>query len=600
MSGIGSARIFGSSPSGGDSIFDAVVAPSGGDYTLISDACDGEAAGAIIGVAPGDYTEVANIDMKSGQAVIGMGGCDDSPEVLLGDYEIITSGQNALRGLWVTSEHTGLDYSSQIIDLGGNSNCIRDISFDIQDTTPRYGINSNATQSTKMFNLTWHCNNNEHVPMHITNSDGFRIEKIRAYDVLINTAGEHGFFLSPVGRFNINDIEIFFGEDQRDESLFAVYFTGRYNSSRFRYNNQIRNLKIVCTVGGAGSAEKWGVSGLHVSIVDGIVQNYTSDHVYRAMYPGNSQYSRFESLHCYNPKEGIIGDGGSNIQSCTFTDINLHEVGPVVGGLGWAMYFEDIRDSVINSCYLWGAEGSLYLGDGGAFDEGYNIVSDLKLISTAGPTYTVIVQGNGNILDSLKGDIPGGSPAIEGIQINGNYNRIDNSIFNFFEDNGTDTVINSFHTESGPPDADKDSEHGYMIGDKYRDTDDGTIYTCTDSTEGNAVWEVLGTVGYDLETDTASPVSCSAGVQYDNDGAGGAVTYDLPSASRGTSIRFVNMENEDMILQAAVGEQIQIQNTASSAGGTATSSLRGDVLELVSMDSSIWYAIAPLGSWTLT
>ncbi len=56
---------------GGQTLYDAIVAPSGGDYTSVVTACATEAAGASIFIRTGTYVETADIVMKNGQKLIG-------------------------------------------------------------------------------------------------------------------------------------------------------------------------------------------------------------------------------------------------------------------------------------------------------------------------------------------------------------------------------------------------------------------------------------------------------------------------------------------------------------------------------------------------
>ncbi len=56
---------------GGQTLYDAIVAPSGGDYTSVVAACAGEAAGASIFIRSGTYTETADVVLKDKQSLIG-------------------------------------------------------------------------------------------------------------------------------------------------------------------------------------------------------------------------------------------------------------------------------------------------------------------------------------------------------------------------------------------------------------------------------------------------------------------------------------------------------------------------------------------------
>lgn len=81
-----------------------------------------------------------------------------------------------------------------------------------------------------------------------------------------------------------------------------------------------------------------------------------------------------------------------------------------------------------------------------------------------------------------------------------------------------------------------------------------------------------------------------------------ALTVTLPTAGLvvgDTIIVFVDTAS-GVILQAGAGEMIQIGSAISSMGGTATSNMLGDELELVYKPSdTTWHAIPSGGSWVL-
>ncbi len=97
------------------------------------------------------------------------------------------------------------------------------------------------------------------------------------------------------------------------------------------------------------------------------------------------------------------------------------------------------------------------------------------------------------------------------------------------------------------------------------------------------------------QTNVASPVTCFSGVQYDNTGAGGAVTYNLPVPARDDKIRFICTVAQDMVVTAQAGDTIRINGEVSAAGGTVTIDDIGSVLELVALDANTWYAVAAVG-----
>lgn len=82
-----------------------------------------------------------------------------------------------------------------------------------------------------------------------------------------------------------------------------------------------------------------------------------------------------------------------------------------------------------------------------------------------------------------------------------------------------------------------------------------------------------------------------------------ALTATLPPSLGlviGNSIIFFVDTVSQVIIQAGVGEFIQVGSIISSAGGTATSNTRGSILEIVFKPSDLtWHTISSLGSWSI-
>lgn len=82
-----------------------------------------------------------------------------------------------------------------------------------------------------------------------------------------------------------------------------------------------------------------------------------------------------------------------------------------------------------------------------------------------------------------------------------------------------------------------------------------------------------------------------------------ALTATLPASGGlviGNSVIFFVDTSSPVIIQAGVGEMIQVSSTISGAGGTATSNTQGSILELVFKPSDLtWHTISSLGSWTV-
>ena len=98
------------------------------------------------------------------------------------------------------------------------------------------------------------------------------------------------------------------------------------------------------------------------------------------------------------------------------------------------------------------------------------------------------------------------------------------------------------------------------------------------------------------ETDVATPVTCYSGNSYNNQGAVGAVVYNLPAAAANLRVRFICDVAQDMVITAAAGDDIQVQDETSSVAGTATIDDIGASITLRAIDGTTWYAHAAVGA----
>lgn len=114
----------------------------------------------------------------------------------------------------------------------------------------------------------------------------------------------------------------------------------------------------------------------------------------------------------------------------------------------------------------------------------------------------------------------------------------------------------------------------------------------TTSAAGNVV-----TVNSVVWTDQAAPAAVTANSgSFDTAG----VTLTLPAAPpQGTECRFLCI-NAPTVIQASGADTIQIGNSASSAGGTATGTANGDGLWLIYNTAfTRWMALSSQGNWVL-
>jgi hypothetical protein len=88
-------------------------------------------------------------------------------------------------------------------------------------------------------------------------------------------------------------------------------------------------------------------------------------------------------------------------------------------------------------------------------------------------------------------------------------------------------------------------------------------------------------------------------LDFDNNGATGAVTFILPDANIGLNYTFTAMELFDLVIDARTGALIYLGDLVSSAGGTLTASAPGPAVRLKCRSSTEWIAQFSTGTWTL-
>ncbi|TAJ89743.1 hypothetical protein [Reyranella sp.] len=89
-----------------------------------------------------------------------------------------------------------------------------------------------------------------------------------------------------------------------------------------------------------------------------------------------------------------------------------------------------------------------------------------------------------------------------------------------------------------------------------------------------------------------------SGLDFDNNGAAGAVTFTLPTAIVGLTYTFTAMELFDLVIDAPPGVLIYLGESVSTAGGTLTASAPGPAVRLKCRSATEWVAQFFAGSWT--
>ena len=87
---------------------------------------------------------------------------------------------------------------------------------------------------------------------------------------------------------------------------------------------------------------------------------------------------------------------------------------------------------------------------------------------------------------------------------------------------------------------------------------------------------------------------------FSNEGTPARNYHDLPPAGEGMNYVFVVQDADGMRITAQAGHTIRIGASVSSSGGYAENTTIGSVLTLLGINTTQWFAIATVGTWTLT
>lgn len=103
---------------------------------------------------------------------------------------------------------------------------------------------------------------------------------------------------------------------------------------------------------------------------------------------------------------------------------------------------------------------------------------------------------------------------------------------------------------------------------------------------------------FDNVTAISGPTSCTDGNCYDNIGATGSETYNLPTCARGVRVGFIVAVNQTMVINVASGDVAHLSGQSTTTAGSITSGAQYSTLWLVGVDSTNWIAMSHPGIWT--
>lgn len=252
--------------------------------------------------------------------------------------------------------------------------------------------------------------------------------------------------------------------------------------------------------------------------------------------------------------------------------------------------------------------GSLVGGGGGGVTgltsaSGGTAISDNAIIRGEG---TSGIQGSGLLIDDNKQIIPldasGGSAWLAGIR----FNRLVDQLPPASDANNPQVAVQTAASGAGTiglcsaaqvkwstsNNAENELQQGISKG-----TAAGSL-RITDGSTGIGALESARRVAAEITSPETVAVTDSRKA-FTNEGAGGAVTYNLPSAAAGLEYVFIVQATQNMVVDAAAGDTIRVAAGVSSAGGTATNGTIGGVLHLLAINETEWISIASTGTWTL-
>lgn len=555
MSGIGGARIFGNSPSGAggvlglDARFDAIVAPAGGDYALISDACDGEAAGALIGVAPGSYVENDDITLKDGQVVSAVHGFrdGDAVDVQMDDYRLLMpNDDNIVEGIYFNWANMTVAGNYMVV-MSGRDSIMSRLTLDMQNTGSGLPVANQGVQISTVGESNHYFEN-----INILLNDG-------STDPLSIEAGGNYF----------NNVYVSGGDD-------GTHMTDCYNNTFI--NCTFRHGVGVLTIA-FEEANTGGVSSYGHRFVNCVFDDLSN--------LGMAYYQELDGTQFTNcffnggPEGGIdINSSGVTIESCEFYDDG-----------SWGIRINGTTKCNINNCTFECAGNSIeILSPAGNVPEYINISNCSARPGAVASAGNVLISGGQNIaITNVK--FPNSGLTIQpfGVSNPDNiymYGVIMGSLSVFgvgsdavsefgcvFPGGITDTSdalqrgVRS-HIQDTNPTVNDDSSDGFIAGvSKWFDTSTGIEYLCHDSTVGAAVWVPIGSQDGKAMWDFLVHPTAGYG------------DYQLPSTA-------CSSESQGDIIAIAPGEYDELNNIVMQEGQTliALGGIEGDDFTAVTIN----------------
>lgn len=144
-----------------------------------------------------------------------------------------------------------------------------------------------------------------------------------------------------------------------------------------------------------------------------------------------------------------------------------------------------------------------------------------------------------------------------------------------------------------------------------RDANRVTTLLGTSSTDGSTPVSIYadptthrlltsGAISATVTAQATTPKTLAAsesGTIFSNEGATGAITFNLPTAVANYVYTFIVQDADGINITAAAADTIRFGGTVTATAGTISSTTIGSTITLVAINATEWVATSLIGSW---
>lgn len=180
-----------------------------------------------------------------------------------------------------------------------------------------------------------------------------------------------------------------------------------------------------------------------------------------------------------------------------------------------------------------------------------------------------------------------------------------------YTDDLTDAEIKTAYENNADTNAFTDADEAKLDGieaSATADQSDGEIKTAYENNaDTNAFTDAEQTKLGDVnlfsvvnKTSTHTVLASETNTLFTNNGAVGAVTFDLPTAAAGLRYMFAIHAAQTLTIDAPSGATIRNAASVSADSGTLADNTKGNYVSLVALNGTEWFVETIVGTWTLT